>query len=233
MKVNLKIRRQKAGGPARWEDFTVDCQSDCTVTRLLDSINDKDVIMTTEGKQTTPIVWECSCNQKLCGACAMVINRRPMLACSAFVRDLGENITLTPLSKFPLVEDLQCDRSILYENQKRLRMFLQGDALKNKKDNEMSYQASRCMMCGCCLEVCENYHSGDYFGAEAMVNSYKMIALESDRAARRAKTKEIIKHGINGCSKSLACRDVCPAEIPIGETISALGRKVLKYYFGG
>ncbi len=54
-----------------------------------------------------------------CGACAMLINERPRLACSTFLHMLkGSTITLEPLSKFPLVRDLIVDRSNLFENLK-------------------------------------------------------------------------------------------------------------------
>ena len=54
-----------------------------------------------------------------CGACAMLINERPRLACSTFLHTLkGSTITLEPLSKFPLVRDLIVDRSNLFENLK-------------------------------------------------------------------------------------------------------------------
>lgn len=62
---------------------------------------------------------------KMCGACAMVINGVPRLACSAFLRDIkGDELTLEPLSKFPVIDDLIVDRSIIESNLHRARAYL-------------------------------------------------------------------------------------------------------------
>mgnify|MGYP002237783630 CR=1 FL=1 len=93
-----------------------------------------------------------------CGACAMLINERPRLACSTFLHTLkGSTITLEPLRKFPLVRDLIIDRSILFENLKKLNLWLESEAYMNPWTHEPRYQSARCLMCGCCLEVCPNF----------------------------------------------------------------------------
>ena len=88
----------------------------------------------------------------------MLINERPRLACSTFLHTLkGSTITLEPLSKFPLVRDLIVDRSILFENLKKLNLWLESEAYMNPWTHEPRYQSARCLMCGCCLEVCPNF----------------------------------------------------------------------------
>ena len=37
------------------------------------------------GQPTTPVVWESSCLEEVCGACTMVINGKVRQACSALV----------------------------------------------------------------------------------------------------------------------------------------------------
>ena len=69
----------------------------------------------------------------------------------------GSTITLEPLSKFPLVRDLIVDRSILFENLKKLNLWLESEAYMNPWTHEPRYQSARCLMCGCCLEVCPNF----------------------------------------------------------------------------
>ena len=57
-----------------------------------------------------PIEYSCSCLQGICGACAMVINSEPKLACKTFLNEEKmvtqyDQITIEPLSKFPLIKE--------------------------------------------------------------------------------------------------------------------------------
>ena len=61
----------------------------------------------------------------------MLINGKAMMACSALVDKLISNgegtITLAPLSKFPVVRDLAVDRSVLFENLKKVKAWVPVD----------------------------------------------------------------------------------------------------------
>ena len=62
--------------------------------------------VTVTGKATTPITYDSNCLEEICGSCAMLINGKARMACSALVDNLEQPIKLEPLSKFPLVRDL-------------------------------------------------------------------------------------------------------------------------------
>ena len=101
----VKIKRQD--GPnteAYWQTFRYDGERNTTVSALLDTLNNTDPLLDAKGNPAKPIHWECSCLQKMCGACAMIINGMPSLACETFLRDCkGDILTLEPLTKFPVV----------------------------------------------------------------------------------------------------------------------------------
>ena len=111
--MRVRILRQLFPGSAPyWETFVYDGPDGNSVAGVLDYINYHDDIVNAEGKGTTRIGWECSCLQGICGACAMVIDGKPALACETFVRDMKkEEITIRPLQKFPVIHDLVVDRS--------------------------------------------------------------------------------------------------------------------------
>ena len=102
MKVEI-LRRSAPEAAPYWEAFVYDGPADSTVAGVLDYLNYHDDIVNAAGEKTARIAWECSCLQGVCGACAMVINGVPALACETFLRDLkGETLTLRPLQKlFP------------------------------------------------------------------------------------------------------------------------------------
>ena len=119
-----------------------------------------------------------------CGACAMRINGLPRLACSVFLRDCkGSVVTLEPLSKFPLVKDLVVDRSVIFEALKRTKLWLEGDAFQTSYTHSQRYRSAKCLLCGCCLEVCPNFDpNSEFAGAVLPVNAYRILNEEQDIA---------------------------------------------------
>lgn len=190
-----------------------------TVATALTAINADPDVSENTGKPVEPIVWECSCLQKKCGACAMRINGRPALACDAKLRDLtdGKNavITLEPLRKFPVVADLMVDRSIMYENLKQIGVWLRDEANLTQEKYDLAYEGSRCLQCGCCLEICPNFYAGGTFaGTAGFVPTVRLISELTGKERREVK-RAYRRYIYNGCGKSLACRDICPAGIDI------------------
>ena len=152
---------------------------------------------------------------------AMRVNGLPTLACKAFLGPLGQTVTLEPLSKFPLVADLVVDRGVIFEQLKKIHLWLSGAAVTREKTHELRFQSSRCLMCGCCLEICPNFRAGGGFaGALAAVGAYRMFNQESDEAHRAEAAKRYVASYYSGCGTSLACRAICPAGIPVDELVS-------------
>ena len=58
-----------------------------TVATALRELNDRNPLTDMDGNPAAEIQWECNCLQKKCGACAMLVNGLPMLACDANLED--------------------------------------------------------------------------------------------------------------------------------------------------
>ena len=223
MKVRV-LRQQTPVSTPYWEVFEYDGPADNSVAGVLDYINYHDDIVNVEGKGTTRIGWECSCLQGICGACAMVINGKPALACETFVRDLkGKEITIQPLRKFPVIHDLVVDRSSIHENLKQADVYIGEYQPSADADHAHEYAAAKCLKCGLCLEVCPNYVNGQTFFGAAFANDCYLVA-----SRNRAKGEKIgalyAEHFGKTCSKSLSCMEVCPVKIPTLASISKLNR---------
>ena len=143
----------------------------------------------------------------------MVINGRPRLACDARISELGTKITVEPLRKFPVVRDLIVDRSILMENLRKMKLWLREEAELPDGYRELAYEASGCIQCGCCLEICPNFYPGGEFCGMASVPVTTRLLTEMSVSSRKEIMREYSKHVFAGCGKSLSCRDVCPRHI--------------------
>jgi succinate dehydrogenase / fumarate reductase iron-sulfur subunit len=216
MEKEIKILRKRRGEKnSYWQSFmySSDSEND-TVATALKRLNNSERLIDIGGRETSKIQWQCSCLQKKCGACAMRINKVPRLACDTVLKDIKEKVVvLEPLKKFPVIEDLIVDRSIMFENLKRLKIWLNEEAAND--GTEDAYEASRCLQCGCCLEVCPNFISdGKFAGMSAGTLTARLLSECSD--AQKKEISDIYKKNIYaGCGKSLSCYGICPAGIDI------------------
>lgn len=191
-----------------------------TVATALTRLNAREPLEDEKGKSADPIRWECSCLQKKCGACAMVINGIPKLACNAPIREYKRVIRLEPLRKFPVIADLIVDRTAMMRNLSQMRIWLSEKAALNEKTVDVGYEGSRCLQCGLCLEVCPNFDpEGKFAGMAAAIPMTRLLA-EMAPSERQDAAKIYRSRVFEGCGKSLACRDVCPAGIEIDELLA-------------
>lgn len=218
----VKIKRQKdPGSEPYWQDFDLDLKGRYSVSHIIELLNEREDLKDTDGRPAAAICWERSCLQQMCGGCAMVINGIPALACGTFIdTEKTKDLKLEPLSKFPVIRDLKVDRRCIDEHQKQALLYLGEKAKVNKKEHEQQYLAAKCLKCGLCLEVCPNYvrKGGKFFGALFADEAYLLHSSTADRRKEIARQYRI--HFEHGCSKSLACRDVCPMKI---QTLSSIG----------
>ncbi len=217
MQIILEIlRRENADSKPYTEQFSCEAESGGTVLTALIALNER---LIAEGKR--PVSFECSCLQKKCGACAMVIGGKPCLACDAKLADVQKSgvIHVEPLRKFPVICDLTVDRQILSENLRTMQVWLGSDCIAQGKQVDIAYEASKCLQCGCCLEVCPNFCAGEkFYGMAAFVPTARLLS-ELPAAERKALMQSYRKHIYEGCGKSLACRDICPAGLEIDKLL--------------
>src|SRR5438045_6391961 len=110
--VIVKVKRQ--AGPkeaARWEEFSLRWRPSMNVIICLRDIAENPV--TRYGKKTTPISYDSNCLEEICGSCAMLINGRARMACSALVYQLAQPIRIEPMSKCPFLRDLIVNRHFM------------------------------------------------------------------------------------------------------------------------
>ncbi len=234
MRIVLDVlRRAGADQPPYRQRFLYEYDDPAaTVATALNDLNGRDELTDEQGAPAEPIAWSNSCLQRRCGACAMRINGTPALACDTRLKKLGRVARLEPLLKFPVVRDLRVDREIMREGLRRAGAFLEREAGPGASGDD-SYDASRCLRCGLCLEVCPNFAPGGRFlGAAGLAALTRLIhAAQGDERKRLSALYK--RHVYAGCGKSLACRDICPAGLPLDAMLSrsnaaAVWRRALK-----
>lgn len=215
MTIEISVKRQKNRDEKSYiQKFIYTGDGNLTVADWLTEINQ------TEAK-TDRIAWECGCLEKKCGACAMLVNGYPTLACSVFLKKAvkHEKILLEPFHKFPLIKDLIVDRSIIFDTIIHMKIWMnEKNSSDYSWDYELQYKAGQCLQCGCCLEICPNFLAGKKFaGASAMVEAYRAIEQNNSDSHRNDMKKEYQKKFFAYCGQSFSCKSVCPQNLPLDE----------------
>jgi succinate dehydrogenase / fumarate reductase, iron-sulfur subunit len=235
--VKLEIKRQASPDqPARWESFEIPYHQGMNVITALREIAFNPV--TTNGQATTPISYDSNCLEEVCGSCAMRINGKVRMACSALVDKYEQPIRIEPLSKFPLIRDLQVDRGVLFENLKRVKAWVPVDGTYDlgsgprqfPTEQEELYPISRCMSCCCCMEACPQFNDKTNFVGAATIAQVKLF---NDHPTGQGLKEERLHAlmgdgGIQECGYAQLCVEVCPKDIPLTTAISEVGKDVMK-----
>src|SRR3984957_3483990 len=124
--VVFKIKRQpNPSAASQWEEFELPWHPGMNVISSLMEIAANPLAR--DGKPTTPITYDSNCLEEVCGSCAMLINGKARMACSALVDQLEQPIRIEPMTKFPVVRDLSVDRQFMFESLKRVKAWIPID----------------------------------------------------------------------------------------------------------
>jgi succinate dehydrogenase / fumarate reductase iron-sulfur subunit len=171
----------------------------------------------------------------------MLINGKATMACSALVDKLtgpnkDQTITLAPLSKFPVVRDLAVDRSVLFENLKKVKAWVPIDGTYDlgagpkqaPQIQEQRYPLSNCISCTICMEVCPQFNDATGFVGAATIAQAKLFNMDPSGSVLKEERLRALAGdgGIQECGFAQNCVQACPKQLPLTEAISDMGRDV-------
>jgi len=245
-KVRFRIKRQDGPGkPARWEEFEVPVFRGANVISCLQAIAANPV--TTDGRPSSPPVWDSGCLEEVCGSCTMLINGKVRQSCSALIDTYapneGDMVTLEPMTKFPVIRDLWVDRERVFAALERVRAWVPidgtydlGPGPKESPDAQAThYVLSTCMSCGCCLEACPQFNLEEdkskwdtsFIGAHAISQARLFNGHDTGATLKGERLDALMAPGgVSDCGNAQNCVKVCPKGIPLTESIAAIGRAV-------
>jgi succinate dehydrogenase / fumarate reductase iron-sulfur subunit len=241
--VTLKVRRQEGQRPrVTWDVFQVSRAPHMTVLGALRAVQRE---ASANGGPTAPPSFDAECCQGACGACTMLINGRPRLACRTRIDEVspkGKPITLAPLRKFPVVRDLMVDRAATEESLRELHAWVPiptdppkwPEVAVSSHAQQRLYALGRCTGCAACLEACPQYgdHT-DFLGPAALSEAQRLNETPIGRLQRKDRLAlATMPGGIAECGKALTCVEVCPARVPLVDALQSLARDTTREALG-
>lgn len=251
--ITVRVQRQDRPGARPYvQTFAVPRQPNMNVISVLQEIAAHPV--TVEGTRTTPVAYDSNCLENVCGSCSMVINGRVRQACNTLVEHLHAGaaagagataggagstvdlpaIDIAPMTKFPVMRDLMVDRRRMFDALRQVRAWIPVDTygaigegpIVAPADAERRYELSRCMTCGCCLEVCPQVNDrSEFVGPQAIAQAALFNLHPTGRMTAAARLESLMgPGGITDCGNAQNCVKACPKEVPLTWAIGKIGR---------
>jgi succinate dehydrogenase / fumarate reductase iron-sulfur subunit len=243
--IELIIKRQANPESKPYdEQFVIPYRPNMNVIAALMEIQRNPV--NAKGEKTTPVTWDMNCLEEVCGACSMVINGRARQSCSTIIDTLEQPIRLEPMATFPVMRDLQVDRSKMFDNLKRVKAWVPVDGTYDlgpgprmpEKKRQTAYELSKCMTCGVCLEVCPNVNQNSKFMGAQPISQVRLFNLHPTGSMNKDERLHALmgEGGLAECGNSQNCVKACPKGIPLTTSIAAMNRQanfqLFKSFFG-
>ena len=225
--IRIKRSNPEQGDKPYWATYKIPFVKTMTVIEALEYLWD----------QGEYIAYRGNCREFTCGSCAMLINGKSMLACNTL---LENNMTLEPLSRYPVNRDLVVDTNRVKDKIKDLKYWPVTDnadrefRVAKEVIEDFGKIYSRCIECYCCLEECPASPS------EESKFDGPMHVFQIARAGRHPldtmnRVTQASQRGIWACVSCFECANVCPVDLSPGVEIAKLRKQavvshILKFF---
>lgn len=164
--------------------------------------------------------WECRAGQ--CGSCAMMINGKAGLACQTNIPQDAQEITVAPLSIFPVIRDLVVDVEKGVNKVLKIRPYVQTASSVKRPQVIYPYEIEdvkplkECVECWACVSMCPVVEAAwDTYGGPVVMGH--LARLSCDKRNVFDHLSLAFLEGLNACTQCGNCKEVCAKEIDIPE----------------
>lgn len=192
-----------------------------------------DALMHIQEHFDASLTFQKSCRAGQCGSCAVMVNKKPVLACKEEIKD---NILVEPLPVFPVIRDLVVDFEKAYLRLDRLLPSLHFKQKSSEAVNEDTvnsvYNMKKCIECFACIGACPACNSfwDDFLGPMYFT---KIGRFQYDSRDKHSRIDLAAEGGIFNCSICHACKEACPQDIALpGDAIEKLRALVVEKGLG-
>ena len=126
------------------------------------------------------------------------------------------------------------DRSIMFENLKKVHAWIDVDGAYDRgpgpkisqHKQEVMYSISKCMTCGCCVEACPQSSARSKFVGPQIIAQARLFNTHPVGRQEKGERLHFLMEegGISDCGNAQNCQQVCPKDVPLLESIAAIGR---------
>ncbi|MFW9911550.1 MAG: succinate dehydrogenase/fumarate reductase iron-sulfur subunit [Candidatus Thorarchaeota archaeon] len=238
----FRVARSREGKEITHYDlYKVDLRKGMTVLDALFQIQDY---------MDESLAFRYSCRGAVCGSCAMLVNKIPVLACRSQVSSLknvspnlksfaalidaptGWNpeteILVEPLPNLPILKDLVVDMTRFYDALESLELWAEpasGDEprVQSPTERKRIERYVNCIMCALCFGSCPiNAKREDYLGPAALAKAWRFSQDSRIEGSNKYLESAKSSEGAPLCDLIYNCVKVCPKGVAPGGAIKKI-----------
>jgi len=236
--IEVRVRRfdPEHDSGARWQIYSLVATPGMTVLEGLQLLRDE---------QDASLNWRSSCRMGICGACGMVINGVPRLACSTQIDDVaGARLSLAPLWNLPVMRDLIVDGTAMFESHRQVTPHIvttvttpaaetAGEHHQLPDQLEQFLQFAGCIKCGLCTAACPTMATDlGYLGPMPLAAAQRYNSDSRDNGFGQRKHRLGELGGAFHCHYAGECSRICPKGVDPARAIQLLKRSLVADYLG-
>jgi len=214
VKVSVKVQRLVEG--RSWvQEYVVDVNDPKKTTVL-------DLLIRIREKIDPTLAFRYACRMGVCGACGMVINGEPKLACTTTISETGPVIEVEPLWNFPVIRDLVVDMGEFFRKHKLVKPWAENKGAKvTKEEQDRFLQYAYCIYCGICYAACPKIDD-KFYGPQAAAKLLRWL-LDPRGGSREERLKiAAIDAHLESCEYVGTCTLFCPKDVDPAHAILRL-----------
>jgi fumarate reductase (CoM/CoB) subunit B len=204
----------------RYDEFEVTGPDGMRVLDVLRSVYENDA---------RDLAFQYACRIGRCGTCGVKVDGKPVLACQ---ERATPEMTLDPLTPFPVVRDLIIDRTEIEERYVELDLAPQRadphagviDPVNPPDGRAVSILGS-CIGCMICVSGCPAVEDRPFDGPAYMIQLRRLADLPADEGDRLG---QAVDHGLLECFGCDACTQLCPADLSPANAIRSFRLEALR-----
>jgi succinate dehydrogenase / fumarate reductase iron-sulfur subunit len=204
-----------------YKEYTLDVSSDELILDVLNRI---------KWEKDGSFSYRRSCRHGICGACAVKVNDKSIIACKTNVHDIHDIfdngvLIIDPSNKRKALKDLIIDKSDFWEKYDAVKPYLIAEIAEDEKFEKENLiipevadlvdEADHCIQCGVCYYACPAVEANpDYLGPAQFAKAYRFNFDVRDEAKReRLSIVNELGTGIWDCVKCYECAEACPKDV--------------------
>ena len=180
------------------------------------------------------LTFTANCRSAICGACAIKVNGRAVLACSTLLSELVRvfevnEIRLQPLDNYRVIRDLAVDWEPKVSRLMEIKPWVEQSkkytkdrpALQTREELKKFKQDTTCIFCGICASGCNKLSVGeaDLIGPIVFSKAYSMLS-DSRHCRKEEQLQAVMAKGLWKCMHCQECVSACPQAISPAQAIA-------------
>lgn len=188
------------------------------------------------------LTFTANCRSAICGACAIKVNGRAVLACSTLLSELvrvfkTNEIRLQPLDNYRVVRDLAIDWESKVSRLMEIRPWVEQSkkytkerpALQTHEELKKFKQEATCIFCGICASGCNKLSAceADFYEPYVYSKAYRILR-DSRHCKKEKQLQAVMAKGLWKCMHCQECVSACPQEISPAQAIAFMRAASIK-----